>query len=144
MESSSAARDTERAMSEENVEIVRRIIDAYIAGDFEAALALIDPDVEFDISMRPDGKVYMGHAGVIEGLRTWTGTWDAYTFEIEELIDAGEHVIAVDRQSGRGKGSGLTLEHSFSAVYTIGNGKVIRMVWFTNRDDALEAVGLSE
>ena len=132
------------AMSEENVEIVRRINDAYLAGDFETALGLIDPDVEFDISMRPDGKVYRGHEGVIEGLRTWTGTWEDYSFEVTELIDAGEHVIAVDRQSGRGKGSGMPLEHSFSAVYTIRDGMVVRMAWFTNRADALEAAGLSE
>ena len=131
-------------MSQENVAIVRRINDAYLKGDFETALSLIDPEVEFDLSMRPDGKVYRGHEGVIEGLRTWTGTWEAYRFEIEELIDAGEQVVAVDRQWGRGKGSGMPLEHSFSAVYTLRNGMVVRMVWFTNREDALEAAGLSE
>jgi ketosteroid isomerase-like protein len=131
-------------MSEENVEIVRGILDAYLAGDFQTALGRIDPEVEFDLSMRPDGKVYRGHDGIVEGLRTWTGTWEDYSLEITELIDAGEHVIAVDRQSGRGKGSGMLLEHSFSNVYTLRDGKVIRVAVFANREDALRAAGVSE
>ena len=131
-------------MSQENVEIVRRILDAYLAGDFQTALGRIDPEVEFDLSMRPDGKVYRGHDGIVEGLRTWTGTWEDYSLEITELIDAGEHVIAVDRQSGRGKGSGMLLEHSFSNVYTLRDGKVVRVAVFTNREDALRAAGVSE
>jgi ketosteroid isomerase-like protein len=131
-------------MSQENVEIVRRILDAYLAGDFQTALGRIDPEVEFDLSMRPDGKVYRGHDGIAEGLRTWTGAWEDYSLEITELIDAGEHVIAVDRQSGRGKGSGMLLEHSFSNVYTLRDGKVIRVAVFANREDALRAAGVSE
>lgn len=131
-------------MSEENVEIVRGILDAYLAGDFQTALGRIDPEVEFDLSMRPDGKVYRGHDGIVEGLRTWTGTWEDYNLEITELIDAGEHVIAVDRQSGRGKGSGMLLEHSFSNVYTLRDGKVVRVAVFTNREDAFRAAGVSE
>ena len=131
-------------MSRENVEIVRRILDAYLAGDFQTALGRIDPEVEFDLSMRPDGKVYRGHDGIVEGLRTWTGTWEDYSLEITELIDAGEHVIAVDRQSGRGKGSGMLLEHSFSNVYTLRDGKVVRVAVFTNREDAFRAAGVSE
>ena len=131
-------------MSQENVEIVRRITDAYVAGDFETALSLIDPDVEVDISMRPDGRGHRGHEGLIEALRTWTGTWEAYRVEIEELIDAGEHVVVIDRQSGRGKASGMPLQQSFAAVYTVRNGRVIRIAWFTNRAQALEAAGLTE
>jgi ketosteroid isomerase-like protein len=131
-------------MSQENVEVVRRVYDAYLSGAFEAALAVIDPEVEFDVSMRPEGKVYQGHEGVVEGLRTWTGTWEAYRVDVEEIIDAGEHVIAVERQSGRGKGSGVPLAQQFFAVFTIRDGKVIRMVWLSTREQALEAAGLRE
>jgi ketosteroid isomerase-like protein len=131
-------------MSQENVEIVRRITDAYVAGDFETALALLDPEVEWDITRRPDGKIYKGHEGVIDGLRTWTGSWQAFRFEVEELIDAGECVIAVDRHSGRGKGSGLPLTQTYFSVWTIRDGKAVRVVWATTRAEALEAAGLSE
>jgi hypothetical protein len=50
-------------MSQENVEIVRRAVGAYLTGDFETGLALLDPQIEFDVSARPDGKVYRGHEG---------------------------------------------------------------------------------
>jgi uncharacterized protein len=131
-------------MSQENVEIVQRIYDAYLAGDFETAFALIDPDVTFDVSIRPEGEVYRGHRGVAEALRTWTGTWEAFRMEVQELIDAGEHVIGVEHQSGRGRGSGLPLSQVYFSVFTVGGGKVTRITWFQKRADALEAAGLSE
>jgi hypothetical protein len=129
-------------MSQENVEVVRRLYEAYAAHDFQTALDLIAPDIEWDLSMRPDGKVYRGREGAIEAVRTWTGTWEAFSFELEELIDAGDQVVVIDRQSGRGKGSGMPLEESFAVVYTVEAGKVTRAVWFTNREDALAASGL--
>ena len=131
-------------MSKENVEIVRRIYDAYVSGDFETAFSFIDPDVTFDVSIRPEGKVYRGHEGVAEALRTWTGTWEAFRMELEELIDAGDHVIGIEHQSGRGRGSGLPLAQMYFSVFTLGDGKVTRIAWFQTRAQALEAAGLSE
>ena len=131
-------------MSEENVEVVRRMYDAYLSGDFETALALIDPEVVFDVSIRPEGKVYRGHEGVVEALRTWTGTWEAFRMEVEEIIDAGDQVVAVDTQSGRGRGSGLPLAQQTASVFTISDGKIVKVLWLTSREKALEAAGLSE
>ena len=131
-------------MSQENVEIVRRIYDAYVSGDFETALSFVDPELTLDVSIRPEDKVYRGHEGVAESLRTWTGTWEAFRIEVQELIDAGDHVIAVEHHSGRGRGSGLPLAQLYFSVFTVGDGKVNRIVWFPNRRDALEAAGLRE
>jgi ketosteroid isomerase-like protein len=131
-------------MSQENTEIVRRIYDAYLSGDFETAFALIDPDVTFDVSIRPEGKVYQGHEGVAEALRTWTGTWEAFRMELLELIDAGDHVVGVEHHSGRGRGSGLPLSQAYFSVFTFGDGKVARITWFQSRAEALEAAGLPE
>jgi uncharacterized protein len=131
-------------MSQENVEIVRRIYDAYLLGDFETSLALMDAEVELDVSIRPEGKVYRGHEGVAEALRTWTGTWEAFRMELEELIDAGDHVIGVEQQSGRGRTSGVPLSEVYFSVWTLGDGKVTRIAWFQDRAMALEAAGLSE
>ena len=130
-------------MSQENVEVVRRIYDAYEAGDFETAFDLIDPAVEFDGSVRPEGKIWYGHAGLADALRTWTGTWESFRIEVEDLIDAGAHVVALERQSGRGKGSGLRWAEETATLFTLRAGSVVKMVWFTNRQAALEAAGLS-
>jgi ketosteroid isomerase-like protein len=131
-------------MSQENVEIVRSIYGAYASGEFDAALSLVDPDVTFDVSIRPEGKVYRGHEGVAEGLRTWTGTWEGFRMEVQELIDAGDRVVAIEHQSGRGRGSGVSLSHTYASVFSLRDGKVTRITWFQSRVEALEAVGLAE
>jgi hypothetical protein len=58
-------------MSEENVEIVRRHIDAYESGDYEASLAAYHPELVCDASARPEGRVYRGREGVAEAIRVW-------------------------------------------------------------------------
>ena len=131
-------------MSKENVEIVRRVVEAYASGDFDACWALIDPEVELDGRARPEGKVYRGHAGIADALRTWTGTFEAFRAEVEDIIDGGDRIVAFERQSGRGKASGVRFEQETAMLYTVQGGKIVRMVWFSNREAALEAAGLSE
>ena len=131
-------------MSQENVEIVRRMYEAYLSGDFETAFTLIDPDVMFDGSIRPEGKVYRGHQELTEALRTWTGTWEAFRMELLELIDASDDVIAVEHHSGRGRGSGLPLSQVYFSLFTVEDAKITRMVWFQSRAEALAATGRSE
>jgi len=129
-------------MSEENVEVVRQMYDAYSRGDNEAALAAFDPEVEMDASVRPEGGVYRGRQGIAEALRTWSGTWEDFKIEVEEMIDAGERVLVVEHQTGRGKGSGIPLdEHTFSS-FTCEAGKSDRLVWVPTRAAALAAAGL--
>ena len=88
-------------MSQENVEIVRRHMEAYLSGDNKTALAAYDPQVEFDASLRPEGHVYRGREGVAEAMRVWSGTWEDWNVEVEEIIDAGDHVLLIARESGR-------------------------------------------
>jgi ketosteroid isomerase-like protein len=131
-------------MSEENVEIVRRQLDAYLRGDSETALAAYDPEVELDVSIRPEGRIYQGLEGLVEAIRTWSGTWEDYRVEVQEIIDAGDNVVVVDHQMGRGKGSGAPLDQQTFWVYTLREGKIVRLVWLSTREEALEAAGLSE
>ena len=48
-------------MSQENVEVVRRNVEAFLSGDYETSLSHLDPEVEFDATLRPEGRVYRGH-----------------------------------------------------------------------------------
>jgi hypothetical protein len=89
---------------------VQRSIEAFLSGDFYAALSAYDTGVEYDVSIRPEGDVYRGHAGVVEANRTWIGTFEDWTVAVEEIVDAGDQVLLVDRQAGRGKGSGAPLD----------------------------------
>jgi ketosteroid isomerase-like protein len=131
-------------MSEENVEIVRRMYDAYQRGDNETALAAFHPEVEFDASIRPEGGIYQGPAGIAEAMRTWAGTWDDFRIDVEEIIDAGDRILAAERQTGRGKGSGLPLDQHTYSIFSIRDGKIVHLLWLDSRERAWSAAGLSD
>jgi len=97
-------------MSQENVEIVRRSCDAFNRGDYDEALVCFDPEVRYDLTHFPDGRIYHGHVGVRAAFRIWLGTWKNYHQEQEEFIDAGDEVVVAVREFGSGKGSGANLE----------------------------------
>src|SRR3954452_3788612 len=131
-------------MSQENVEIVRRHMQAVLSGDYAAALADYDPEVEFDASVRPEGHVYRGREGVAEAMRVWSGTWEDWNVEVKEIIDAGDRVLMLARESGRGRGSGIGIDQLTFAVFTLRHGTIVHWKGFVDRDQALEAVGLRE
>jgi ketosteroid isomerase-like protein len=132
-------------MSQENVEVVRRSLDAFERGDFDAAMEALDPRIEYDLTHFPDGKVYLGHDGVREAFRIWLGTWEDYRQEIDEVIDLGEdEVVVVLREFGRGKGSGIEVERPTAGVWTLRDGKAVRIRFYAGKAEALEGAGLSE
>ena len=135
-------------MSEENVEIVRRVYEAAARRDPATVLALYDPEVELDPSrLQTVGlfdRVYHGHDGLRSFFREWHEAWEGIEYDYDELIDAGERVISVVTRHGRGRASGAEVEWPLALVWTIRKGKVIRVVWFPTRADALEAAGVRE
>jgi ketosteroid isomerase-like protein len=94
------------AVPTSNAEVVWGSFEAFRAGDYERAMQALAPDVEYDLSHFPEGKVYHGHEGVREAFRLWLGAWDDYRQEIGEVTPAGDKVLVVGREIGRGKGSG--------------------------------------
>jgi ketosteroid isomerase-like protein len=134
-------------MSEENVEIVRRIYDAL--GRPDDVAALWHPEVEFDVSRDIWGAVVGGgHYRGVDGVRKWMldlyGAWEHLDLDCEELIDAGHQVIAVLSVRGRGRTSGIEVAYRPAGIWTLRQGKVVQVVWFPTREEALEAVGLRQ
>ena len=131
-------------MSRENVEIVRRAFEASARRDADAVLALYDPDVEWDASRTQAGfaDVYRGHDGLRRFFREWREAWDSDEYEYDELIEAGDAVISIATQRGRGQASGLQIARPLVGIWTIRDGKIVRVVWFRTREEALEAAGL--
>jgi ketosteroid isomerase-like protein len=133
-------------MSEQNVEVIRSLYDATARGDAAAALSLIDPDIEINYrGAVPDlhGRDLQGHAGMAEVMATITGEFSEFHAEPEELIDAGDRVVVVVFQRGRGKASGLDVERRVGQVWTVADGSAIRWQIFNDREEALAAAGLS-
>ena len=136
-------------MSQENVEIVRRVYDAVARGDAETVLALYDPAIEWDFSQSPFRSlfmhdVYRGRDGLRSFIRErYEEAWESVEDELEELIEAGEQVISVITSRGRGRASGLEVEKMHAGLWTVRGGRVVRVEWMS-REKALEAAGLEE
>jgi ketosteroid isomerase-like protein len=138
-------------MSQENVEIVRKLFEAVSRRDSETVLALYDANVEWDGSRHRwaevmDGNpVRHGHEELREWSRSYYEMWENLGDDIEELIDAGDQVISIVTTRARGRASGVDVVWKDNAgLWTIREGKVVRVVWFPSRAEALEAAGLSE
>jgi ketosteroid isomerase-like protein len=127
-------------MSRENVEVVRRGYEAYDRGDIEAVLATFDPEIEWKQVEQP--SAVHGHQGVLKAWDEWSEPFqEDLHASVEELIDAGDHVIAVVRHRGTGRQSGVQLDLWTYLVYTLRDGKVVRMIEYLERDEALRAAG---
>jgi ketosteroid isomerase-like protein len=97
-------------MSQENLEMVQRMYEAFLENDFQAALSSYDPDVEWDGTNLPDGQVGRGVDAVIDHLTRWSAMWESWNVEVERVIDAGgERVVVLIRETGRST-SGLDLD----------------------------------
>lgn len=134
-------------MSGENVEAVSELLQAYERGGTEAALELVAPDFELTMPSSYPGanRGFHGRESARQALEDWIDSFENFRVETEELIDAGEKVIAVVRESGRMRGSTTRIEAPFTAVFTFDwHGRVARLDWFTDRAEVLEAVGLRE
>jgi ketosteroid isomerase-like protein len=134
-------------MSQENVEIVRRGYAAWErtgSPDYEFLHARIEwhGPREFPDLAEP----HYGHEGVARYLDKVNEVFDDYRMVPEEFIDAGEdQVLVFSREGGRGKGSGAKVQTNPTAhLWTLQDGKAIRMKSYWQRSEALEAAGLSE
>jgi ketosteroid isomerase-like protein len=128
-------------MSQENVELVRRSFEAWLRGDLEEALAGVAPDIVYKPAQE---EAVQGLDAARASWDRWQASWQEDQVTLEETIDAGVHVIQVILFRGRGRGSGIEVEGRFFQVLTIKDGKAVRWEEFSNRAEALKAVGLSE
>jgi ketosteroid isomerase-like protein len=131
-------------MSEENVEIVRRLYEAYNRGGSDAAEPYWATDVEmFDAPEFPDATRRLGATEAREMLSNYESTgWDG-RFEVQEYIDADPEVIVVWQMNVVGPASGIGAT-TFFHVCQVADGKLKRLRQFLSREQALEAAGLSE
>jgi ketosteroid isomerase-like protein len=129
-------------MSQENVKIVRRLLEACNRREFDAMLETGDPEIDIVTLM---GGTYRGHPGWRLLVEQMAEEVSGFQFVPEDLIDVGQdRVVAVTRWVGTGRTSGIALSQTIGLVYTFRDGLVVRQESFRNRAEALKAVGLSE
>jgi ketosteroid isomerase-like protein len=92
----------------------------------------------------PERKAYLGIEGAREFVSDWSDAWDDWELEVDALIDAGDEVVAIVRQRGRSKSTGLVVDMEFAQVWSVRDGLQMGMVMYADPAEALDAVGLSE
>lgn len=133
-------------MSQENVELVRDGYERFAAsGRFVAEIT--SPDFVWDMSNFhgwPEQQTYEGADEARAFLSDWATAWDDWEAEVDALHDAGEKVVAILRQRGRAKASGVPVEMTLAQVWTIRDGKQVRSDMYSDPAEALKAAGLEE
>jgi ketosteroid isomerase-like protein len=133
-------------MSQENVEIVRRIYSEWERGNLEGGVELFDPEIVF-VSVMPDAEriVSNGPEEVGAFMREFLAQWRDYRLFGDEFREVGtDNVFVVGRHAGTGRQSGVAVEDTLFSVWTFRGGKVVRLLFERDRAKALEAAGLRE
>jgi ketosteroid isomerase-like protein len=133
-------------MSRENVEAVLRVIDAWNRRDFDAAMSIAHEDAEIHfIGGFADliGEEYDGREGILRFWRDILGTIGGQV-AVETASDAGEQVVVITTVEGTGAESGVPVTLRFGQVWSFRDAKAIRLDFYYEPSEALEAVGRSE
>jgi ketosteroid isomerase-like protein len=132
-------------MSQQNVELVKRLLDAFNARDLARFIDLTTPDFEWSPSMVAiEGEVFIGHAGIETYFGRMIDGWDSFRVEGGELLDLGDRVLWSGRLDGRGRMSRATVSAPLDMLFEVRDGKISSMRSFLDHDEALKAAGLEE
>lgn len=130
-------------MSRENIDLVRRIYDAVARRDVVTPFEIYAEDIVWDMSNLKRAAlyqkpVYVGHDEVREMWREALAAFSEVDFDVEALTDSGDRVLAEIHERSTGRASGAPVEAIHFAVWTLTDGKVVRLQIFDDRQQALE------
>ena len=135
-------------MSEENVEIVRSIYEAFAQRDGVTPFKYYAPDIEWDNSeimeLVGGSTVYHGHDGVHAFFHDLLQAFREFEYRPQEFTPIGDHVLVTVREHAVGRLSGVVVDRRHWGVWTVHNGLVTRVCAYLDRDEALKAVALEE
>jgi ketosteroid isomerase-like protein len=125
--------------AEQNVAMVREALDAYAEQGVEVVIPMLDPDVEV-YSPAPVANAGVFHG--VDGYRKWTDAWfdawDEFEIDPQQVEAVGDScVIAVCRQRGVGRGSGIEVEQTMTYMWDFRDGRITRFHLYLTRDEAV-------
>jgi ketosteroid isomerase-like protein len=130
-------------MSAENLEIVRRLVEAFNDRDLDAMSAVVDPEGELHtLRAQLEGRPYRGHAGLRQMFSDFDQDWEFVQLEAEELRETGDQVVILGRLRARGRTSRVDLDVPIGFVWRLRGGKAVYGRTFSEQADALRAAGL--
>jgi uncharacterized protein len=134
-------------MSQENVETMRRAIEAWNRGDLDGFLAGAHPDLEWHpvlaAGVEGSGGTYRGHDGARQFWTEFRAMFDEFAVVIQDARAVGTCVLILGRIHGRAH-SGVPVDTQWGGVFEMSEGLCVRTQEFLDHRSALEAVGLSE
>ena len=132
-------------MSGQALEVVKHALEAFDSGDRERILALTHRDFEAlvsaEVSAEPD--TYRGHDGIRRYLDSFDDAMDDIRFEGEGFWEAGDSVVVALRLTARGRRTAITVEQHSAGVWTVRNGKILRIRAYASLAVALRSVGIA-
>jgi ketosteroid isomerase-like protein len=133
-------------MSQENVEVVRTIFQAFQERGPSAILDLLATDIEWTVRPDlPDAKTYRGRDGVRQLLSNFEDVMDAQWYSPVEFIDTGQAVVVPLRWGARGKRSEVPFEERQETwMFSLQGGKISRVAEYATRQAAFDAAGVSQ
>ncbi len=133
-------------MSEENVKLVRALYEAWNGPNGrEQVIGFLSDDFEFvnpGHAVEPGTR--RGHAGWSEAMDSLDAAFHEYGHEVGEARDLGDRVLCFTIFVARTTADSVAFRQNEPQLWTLRDGKVIRLQWFHDRAEALKAAGLSE
>lgn len=125
-------------MGTPNVETLREGYEALNRGDLSIVLGLLHPEIEWhEPAPSPEAGTHTGRESFERFLRSWLDTFDEFRVDPERVVEKGDRLIAVVRQTGRGRSSGVAIEARLAHVWTISDGLAVRWESVADPDVAL-------
>jgi ketosteroid isomerase-like protein len=126
-------------VSEQDVELVRRVFDAINRRDVQTMLDAYHPDADMSTltSELVHGKAYRGHTGIREYFSSFADVWEELRLEPEEIRDLGGRILVVGRWSSRGKGSGADVESPAAWIFAVRDGRIVFSRAYRDAEEAL-------
>jgi ketosteroid isomerase-like protein len=129
-----------------NIELVRRVFEAFTSRDIDAMLELVAPEIEFwgpTASFAREGEAYLGHQGMREYFADVARVWRVLEVVPHDFRDLGDRVLVFGRVYARGEG-GYISDSPTQWIWDVSGGRIVSGRVFTNRAEALAAAGLEE
>jgi len=134
-------------VSQENVDLTKRVIDAFNRRDVEGIVECVNSDIEWfpAMSLTLGGKALRGREGIESYVREVSDTWEEYRVVGQDFRDLGDdRVLVLSRVEGRGAGSGGLVDAEMGQAYDLRDRKISRVRTYLDHGEALKAVGLEE
>jgi ketosteroid isomerase-like protein len=127
-------------MSQEPLEIVRRLAERWNAGDMQGVLDLYSDDVVVQTGPHwPERHVTEGKAAVRESMDEWLSVWESIEIETDDVEAYGDRVVAHGAWVSKGRASGVDGRMPIDIMLTVRGGKIARVDWFADHASAVAA-----